>query len=148
MVLSGRREVLVEVIGHTRATEVEDREALDVPTATYDVFLTSKELHGRTLEDIVQTAEDVRGVFLLGITRRGQQIPVAPRTVIQRADVLRLSGPESAVRRVAAAIGDLVTASDETDFVALGCPSTRSGCRTIPRRLPRDRGMCELREHQ
>jgi putative transport protein len=120
VVLCGRREVLVEVIGHSRAQEVEDREALDVPTATYDVFVTSNALHGRTLEDIVKTAEDVRGVFLLGITRRGQEIPVAPRTVVQRADVLRLSGPESAVRRVGAAVGQIVTASDETDFVALG----------------------------
>jgi putative transport protein len=120
VVLSGRREVLVEVIGQQRAQEVEDREALDIPTATYEVFLRSAALHGRTLEDIVKTAEDVRGVFLLGITRRGQQIPVAPRTVVQRADVLRLSGPESAVRRVATVIGEIVTASDQTDFVALG----------------------------
>jgi len=120
VVVSGRREVLVEVIGQQRAQEVEDREALDIPTATYDVFLRSKALHGRTLEEIVKTTEDVRGVFLLGIMRRGQQIPVAPHTVVQRADLLRLSGPESAVRRVAAAIGEVVTPSDETDFVALG----------------------------
>jgi putative transport protein len=120
VVLSARREVLVEVLGEARAQEVEDREALDVPTATYDVFLRSKALHGRTLEEIVKTAEDVRGVFLLGITRRGQEMPVGPRTVLQRADVLRLSGPESAVKRVAAAIGEVVTASDQTDFVVLG----------------------------
>lgn len=120
VVVSGRREVLVEVIGQQRAQEVEDREALDIPTATYDVFLRSKALHGRTLDEIVKTTEDVRGVFLLGIMRRGQQIPVAPRTVVQRADVLRLSGPESAVRRVAAAVGEIVTPGDETDFVALG----------------------------
>jgi putative transport protein len=120
VVISGRREVLVEMIGQARAQEVEDREALDIPTATYEVFLRSKALHGRTLEEIVKTTEDVRGVFLLGITRRGQQIPLGPRTVVQRADVLRLSGPESAVLRVASAIGEVVTASDQTDFVALG----------------------------
>jgi putative transport protein len=120
VVLSGRREVLVEMIGQARAQEVEDRDALDVPTATCEVFLRSKELHNRSLEDIVKTAEDVRGVFLLGIRRRGQEIPLGPRTVVQRADVLRLSGPESAVLRVAAAIGEVVTASDHTDFVALG----------------------------
>jgi putative transport protein len=120
VVLSGRREVLVEVLAQARAQEVEDREALDVPTATYEVFVTSPALHGRTLEEIVQSAEDVRGVFLLGITRRGQEIPVAPRTVVQRADVLRLSGPESAVRRVAGVVGEVVSASDETDFVVLG----------------------------
>jgi putative transport protein len=120
VVVSGRREVLVEMIGRARAQEVEDREALDVPTATYEVFLRSTALHQRSLEDIVKSGDDVRGVFLLGVTRRGQEIPLGPRTVLQRADVLRLSGPESAVLRVAAAIGEVVTASDETVFVALG----------------------------
>jgi putative transport protein len=120
VVVSGRREVLVEMIGRARAQEVEDREALDVPTATYEVFLRSTALHQRSLEDIVKSGDDVRGVFLLGVTRRGQEIPLGPRTVLQRADELRQSGPESAVLRVAAAIGEVVTASDETDFVALG----------------------------
>jgi putative transport protein len=119
LVVSGRREVLVEIVGKAAAEEVEDREALDVPTAAYDVFVTGKEWHGKTLEEIVRDSEPVRSVFLRGISRRGQDIPVAPRTRIERADVLRLIGPEHAVAKVAASAGQIVKPTDSTDFVAL-----------------------------
>jgi putative transport protein len=119
VVVSGRRELLVEVLGKAAAEEVEDREALDVPTAAYDVFVTSKELHGKTLEEIARDSEAIRSVFLRGISRRGQEIPVAPRTRVERADVLRLTGPEHAVARVAALAGQVVKPTDTTDFVAL-----------------------------
>jgi putative transport protein len=119
VVVSGRREVLVEVVGQAAAQEVEDREALDVPTAAYDVFVTSKDLDGKTLEEIARERESIRSVFLRGISRRGQEIPVAPRTRIERADVLRLIGPEHAVAKVAAAVGQIVKPTDATDFVAL-----------------------------
>jgi putative transport protein len=119
VVISGRREVLVEIVGKAAAEEVEDREALDVPTAVYDVFVSSKALHGKTLEEIARSMEEVRSVFLRGISRRGQEIPVAPRTQVERADVLRVTGPEHAVARIAAKIGQVVKPSDTTDFVAL-----------------------------
>lgn len=119
VVVSGRREVLVEIVGKAAAEEIEDREALDVPTAAYDVFVTSKDLHDKTLEEIVRSSEEIRSVFLRGISRRGHEIPVAPRTRIERADVLHLIGPEHAVARVAARIGQVVKPSDNTDFVAL-----------------------------
>lgn len=119
VVLSGRREVLVELAGKASAEEVEDREALDVPTAAYDVFVTSKALHRKTLKTIARDSEHVRSVFLRGISRRGHEIPVAPRTRIERGDVLRLTGPEHAVARVAADFGEIVKPTDATDFVAL-----------------------------
>lgn len=119
VVVSGRREVLVEIIGQAAAEEVEDREALDVPTAAYDVSVSSKDFDGRTLEEIAQSAEQIRSVYLRGISRRGQEIPVAPRTRIERADVLRLIGPEHAVASVAARIGQIVKPTDSTDFIAL-----------------------------
>ena len=56
--VSGRREVLVDVIGKT-ADEVEHRELLDVPAAAFDVLVTNKKLVGRTLEDIVRSRDGV-----------------------------------------------------------------------------------------
>lgn len=119
VVVSGRREVLVEIVGQAAAQEVEDREALDVPTAAYDVFVTGKDFHGKTLEEIAHDTESVRSVFLRGISRRGQEIPIGPRTRVERADVLRLTGPEHAVAKVAASAGEVVRPTDTTDFVAL-----------------------------
>jgi putative transport protein len=120
VVVSGGREVLVEIIGQRQAEEVEDREALDVPTAAYDVFVTSTAFAGKTLEEIARSSEVARSVFLRGIRRRGQEIPIAPRTTIERADVLRFAGPERAVAKVAAMVGEVVMPTDHTDFVALG----------------------------
>ncbi len=118
-VVSGRREVLVALLGGTVA-EVDDREALDMPVASYDVFVSGKSLSGKTLEEVSNSFDEVRSVFLRSITRGGQDIPVAPHIVIERADVLRLIGPEHAVLRVAALVGDVVRPTDTTDFVALG----------------------------
>jgi putative transport protein len=119
VVVSGRREALVEIIGRTSVEEVEDREALDVPTASYDVFVRSDVFAGKTLEEIARSSEVVRSVFLHGIRRGGHEIPVAPRTTVERADVLRLVGPGHAVARVAALAGDVLKPTDSTDFVAL-----------------------------
>ena len=117
--LTARREVLTDVIGRARVVEVEDREALDVPTASFDVFVTSKEVAGRTLAEIAASDLPLRSVFLRGISRGRLEIPVAPGTVIERGDIVRLTGAEHAVAAVAREIGDVVLPSQNTDFVAL-----------------------------
>jgi putative transport protein len=117
--VSGRREVLTDVIGTSGAEEVDDRALLDMPSAFYDVFVTSKAIVGRTLEDIARSDLPVRGVFLRGIRRGAQEIPVAPGTVIERGDVVRLTGSEGAVTAAANSIGEIVLPSDKTDFVTL-----------------------------
>ena len=119
VVLSGRREVLVEIIGGARAQEVEDRELLDIPTASYGIFLTDKTIAGKALEEISRTMPEVRSVFLTGISRRGMKIPVASGTVIERGDVLHVTGPAHAVTRIADLVGKIVLPTDTTDFVAL-----------------------------
>jgi len=117
--LTARREVLTDVIGRAQVVEVEDREALDVATASFDVFVTSKAIAGRTLAEIAASDLPLRSVYLRGITRDRMEIPVAPGTVIERGDIVSLTGPEHAVAAVAREIGDVVTPSQSTDFVAL-----------------------------
>jgi putative transport protein len=117
--LSGRREVLTAIIGKAGADEIEDHALLDMPSAFFDVFVTSRAIVGRTLEDIAGSDLPVRGVFLRGIRRGAQEIPVAPGTVIERGDVVRLTGSEGAVTAAANSIGEIVFPSDNTDFVTL-----------------------------
>jgi putative transport protein len=116
--VAGRREVLVEVLG-TTGSEVEDHELLDVPVASFDVFLTSKELAGKTVGEIARS-DAVRSLFLRQITRGGQVIPIARGTELQRGDVLRVVGPEPVVERAAKLIGPIVRPTEATDFVTLG----------------------------
>jgi putative transport protein len=120
VVASGRREVLVRALGNSAAREVEDRELLDLPVASYDIFVSSGEVAGRTLGDIVQTLGEVRGVFLHEILRAGTKVPVGPGTVLERGDVLRVQGPEPAVLRAEKVLGRTVYPSETTDFVTLG----------------------------
>ena len=117
--LSGRRDVLTDVIGKSSAEEIDDRALLDVPSASYDVFVTSDVIVDRTLDEIARAELPLRSVFLRSIRRGDQSIPVAPGTTIERGDVLRLSGPETAVTMAAAAIGDVVYPTDQTDFITL-----------------------------
>ena len=116
--VSGRREVLVSVLGE-RGTEVDDRELLDIPIASYDVFVSSKELSGRPLEEIARD-DVVHSVFLRKITRGTEEVPIGTRTVIERGDVISLVGPEPAVERAAKLVGTIVRPLDATDFVAVG----------------------------
>ena len=120
VVVSGRREVLVETMGQRPTDEVADREALDMPVASFDIFVTSDEISGKSLEDVARDVAEVRGVFMRGIRRGTQAIPVAPHTVVQRGDVLSVSGPEPAVVRMASHVGLVVAPTDNTDFVTLG----------------------------
>jgi len=118
LAVSGRSEVLIEALG-ARATEVADRELLDVPVASYEVLVTGNTLAGRTLEDIGRD-DAMRGVFLRHIRRGEQMIPIAAHTEIERGDVLTITGPEHAVIEVAALVGEVIRPSDTTDFVTLG----------------------------
>lgn len=115
--IGARREVLLGALGESGA-EVDDPELLDIPVASFDVFVSKPGIDGQTLEQIARS-DLVRGVFLRGITRRAQQIPIGQRTVVERGDVLRVVGPEAAVSGVAEAVGELVAPTEITDFATV-----------------------------
>jgi putative transport protein len=116
--ISGRREVLIELLG-AKAEEVADTGLLDLPVASYDVFVTKRDWAGRTLGDLARD-DSVRGVFLRKITRGAQEVPIGLRTEIERGDILELVGSEPAIERVSKNIGERIRPSDATDFVAVG----------------------------
>jgi putative transport protein len=108
VVVSGRRDVLVETLGNAASSEIEDRELLDIPVASYDIYVTSKAVIGHTLQDVAKKVGEVRSVFLRDIVRGGVSIPIAPNTTIERGDVLRVTGTEPAVLRAKDRLGTVV----------------------------------------
>ena len=108
------------ISGPRACVEVEDRELLDLTVATYDVFLTAKDLDGQSLAEIAKRAQEVRGVYLRKIVRNGQDVPIGPGTVLERGDVVRLVGPEATLDQVARRIGAVVSPTDVTDFRVMG----------------------------
>ncbi|MCC7283834.1 MAG: aspartate-alanine antiporter, partial [Acetobacteraceae bacterium] len=116
--ISGRREVLVGLLG-AGAEEVEDQELLDFPVSIADVLLTSRAIAGRPLAEIA--GQDwTRGVYLRSVHRGEEALPIAPGLVLQRGDILRVSGAESILARRVGRIGTVIAPVAATDFVVLG----------------------------
>jgi putative transport protein len=117
--VSGRREVLVNVLGE--GEEVDDAELLNIPVEAVDVLVTSKALDGRTLAEVAQNSF-ARGVFLNSI-RRGSaavNIPVLAQTKLNRGDILRVAGAKSSIDRFVAAVGFADRPATVTNMVLVG----------------------------
>jgi putative transport protein len=110
--VAGRREVLVELIGSV-ADEVDDRELLAVPADGIDVFVTNKDVEGKTLSELAARPAS-RGVFLRKIVRgaTATEIPILPNTQINRGDILTIVGR---TQDTAAATKDLGRPDAQTD---------------------------------
>jgi putative transport protein len=92
-----------------------------VPGEVVDVYVTTRDLHGRTLSEIASRVGDTaRGVFLRALTRRGQDVPVTPGTRIYVGDVMTLVALNEALKRVVPRVGQPLRSSDRTDIAFLG----------------------------
>jgi putative transport protein len=118
LALSAPRQIIVEWIG-PRAEEVEDSELLDIPLLSADIFLINPKLAGITLED-ASRENWTRGLYLRSLSRGGQELPVAAGVILERGDLLRIVGPETAVQNAAKSIGVIVAPSTSIDFVVMG----------------------------
>jgi putative transport protein len=115
----GRTEIMVNVLGAS-SSEVADSELLQIPVASYDVYVTSKRIAGKTLQEIANSNEQVRGVLLRGITRGGHALPIGTQTIVQRGDTLHVTGSEAAVEKLAPMIGRIIRPIEESDLLVLG----------------------------
>ena len=118
--VAGRREVLVRVIG-AAADEVDDRELLAVPIEGVDVYVTAKEVDGKTLAELAQI-QSVRGVFLRKITRGATaiDIPILAGTELQRGDIVTLVGRTPDVAAATKLLGYPDRATDVADVAFIG----------------------------
>ena len=98
--------------------EVEDPELLAFPMATLDVVVTKRSAVEQSLTVLGQ--RHGRGVVLAKLIRGGEEIPFTPETIVNRGDILRLSGAQRDVERAGAALGYIERQSSESDVVFLG----------------------------
>jgi putative transport protein len=122
--VAGRRDVLVNVIG-AAAEEVDDRELLAVPIEGVDVYLTRREVDGKTLAELA-AAPGARGVFLRKITRgaTATDIPILPNTQLQRGDVVTLVGRTQDIAAATKMLGHPDRATDVADVAFIGAAIT------------------------
>lgn len=122
--VAGRRDVLVNVIG-AAAEEVDDRELLAVPIEGVDIYITRREVDGKTLAELA-TAPGARGVFLRKITRgaTATDIPILPNTQLQRGDVVTLVGRTQDIAAATKMLGHPDRATDVADVAFIGAAIT------------------------
>jgi putative transport protein len=118
--VAGRREVLVSLIG-AGAEEVDDRELLVVPIEGVDIYVTSKEVDGKTLDELAHTPA-ARGVFLRKIVRGAiaTEIPILPNTKLQRGDIVTLVGRTQDIAAATTMLGRSDRATDVADVAFIG----------------------------
>jgi putative transport protein len=115
----GRTEALVTILGPLSA-ETADPELLEIPVASYDLYVTSRGIVGKTLQQLVDTVEEGRGVMLRGMTRGGESLPVGLNVEVERGDTLHVTGPESNVQKLAPIIGRIIPPNEDSDIGVLG----------------------------
>jgi len=105
--------------------EIDDPELLNVPVEGVDVYVTSKEVDGKTLAEIAQLP-GARGVFLRKITRGvvATSIPILPNTKIFRGDIVTIVGRTQDTTAAAKMLGVLDRATDIADVAFIGAGIT------------------------
>ena len=118
--VAGRRDVLVGLLG-TAAEEVDDRELLAVRIEGVDVYVTDKDVNGKTLAELA-IRPAARGVFLRKIVRgaTATEIPILPGTQLYRGDIVTVVGRTPDVAAVTKMLGYPDRATDVADVAFIG----------------------------
>ncbi|MHC0447993.1 aspartate-alanine antiporter [Flavobacterium sp. 3-218] len=99
--------------------EVLDEELLNFPLAHLDVTITNEAIEGKTVK-FLRKSSFYHGLMLNSITRENHEIPLESNTVLNRGDILNLSGRFAKLEEAAKEIGYLDRLSPETDIIFVG----------------------------
>lgn len=104
-----------------RNAEIDDPELLAVPAEGVDVYVTAKEVDGKTLVELGKLPA-ARGVFLRKIKRGATEtpIPVLASTKLQRGDTVTLVGRTQDTTAAAKALGVLDRPTSSADIAFMG----------------------------
>ena len=121
LAIASRTETLIADASQF-GVEVSDPGLLDYPSETLDVMVTRKEVIANTLGELaeMEQAQRSRGVFLRALLRGGHKLPFNQGTKIAKGDVLRISGSQRDVERVAKFIGYPIRPSNVSDVTLVG----------------------------
>jgi putative transport protein len=125
--VAGSRDALVTLLG-ANAAEVEDPELLAVPVGALDVFVSNKDVDGKTLAELAQMPE-TRGVFLRKITRgaTATSIPILANTTIHRGDLLTIVGRTQETTAATKLLGVADRVTDVADVAFIGAAIVLGG---------------------
>jgi putative transport protein len=122
--VAGSRDTQITV-GGDGPREVEDPELLSMPVEGVDVYVTNKDVDGKTLTELA-TRPGARAVFLRKITRgaTATTIPILPNTQIYRGDIVTLVGRTQDIAAATKLLGVADRATDVADVAFIGAGIT------------------------
>ncbi len=115
--LVGNTQRMVDVIEDNVGPEVSDPELRDIGRESADVVVRDKRYTGKTLGELA--AAHGYGLYLNGVFRSGQAIPYGPATIVEKGDVLRVTGSRRRIEALTEHFGRVVTSSISTDIATL-----------------------------
>jgi putative transport protein len=122
--VAGGRDTQVTVSGDG-PREVDDPELLSMPVEGVDVYVTNKDVDGKTLAELA-SRPGARGVFLRKITRgaTATAIPILPNTQIYRGDIVTLVGRTQDITAATKLLGVPDRPTDVADVAFIGAGIT------------------------
>ena len=124
LALHGRVPILM-VAATAIGPEVDVPQLSDIGTETADVVVSKEGGVNRKLEEVASDAG--HGLFLNAMFRGGVEIPHGADTVIDRGDVLRVTGAKWRIKNLETHIGKVIRPSVSTDIVTLAIGLTLGG---------------------
>jgi putative transport protein len=116
LALHGRIERLLDAAPRI-GPEVDAPEIRELGAETVEVVVHRPESSGHTLLELARDAG--HGLFLNAMFRGGEQIPFGPDTVVDKGDVLRVTGARWRIQLLEQRVGKVVRPSLATDIVTL-----------------------------
>ncbi len=123
--IAGRRGTLVEDI-ETHAVEVDDVELLSIQIEKLDVVVTNRGLAGKTLREL-DVEPWAHNVYVTKMMRSLVEIPVLPKTTMERGDVVTIVGSRRHVEAAVKVLGHADRPTEASDIallswgIVLGC---------------------------
>ncbi len=103
-----------QVIPDLLGPRIQDRDLLDTHVDSCEVVVTNEAAVNRKLGDLHLMGE--RGFWVTRVLRSQIELPLQPSTVIQRGDVMYLTGIRGSLRQLARGLGQIEAEIHETDI--------------------------------
>lgn len=121
VLLVGRREGIIDAAA-TIGDELPGGDGFGTVMQTRQAVFTRKGMNHTTIAAVRANVDrDLRhGVFIQGVTRAGQPLPILPETELTHGDVVTFYGSPQDTRRAADETGYELPYTNKTDFIYMG----------------------------
>ncbi|GGA81344.1 putative transporter [Neiella marina] len=121
LVINGRRQA-VKRYGDSLGHEVSVPADVTLVEENRQLIVTNRKLVGKSLAEVKQLAQKspMRGIYITGLVRSGKELDITPELVLEKHDVMQLTGKPADLNHVAGIVGQRLGSQYATDFILFG----------------------------